>query len=72
MSKSKIYLCPKCKCLTEHIYKGKFDDRTAYQKDLNRTGYIVSLGIFYLVDKALGKPPKKYFECNRCKHISIR
>ena len=72
MTKSQIKSCPKCKCLTEHTYKGKVDDRTAYQKDLDRTGYIFSLGIFYLVDKVLDKPPKKYFECNRCKHISIK
>ena len=68
---TKIHSCPKCKCLTEHTYKGKVDDRIAEQKEFDRIGAVVSLGIFYLVDKALGKPQKKYFQCNRCKHISI-
>lgn len=72
MPKYNIKLCPKCKCLTEHTYKGKVDDRSKTEKDLDRIGAIVSLGIFFLIDKALGKPPKKYFECTRCKHISIQ
>jgi len=68
---TKIKSCPKCKCLTEHIYKGKVDTRSAQEKEFDRIGAVVSLGVFYLVDKALGKPHKKYFECNRCKCISI-
>lgn len=71
MSKSIIKSCPKCKCLTEHTYKGKVDDRTTKQKEFDKIGAVVSLGVFYLLDKALSKPPKKYFECNRCKHIHI-
>ena len=72
MSKSKIKLCPKCKCLTEHIYKGKVDERTKAEKELDTFASIVSLGIYPAINALLDSPSKKYYECARCKYINIQ
>lgn len=72
MSKKQIHLCPKCNCLTEHMYKGKVDNRSDREKELDKIATVATLGIYFLIDKAfLAETQKKYFKCTCCNCISI-
>lgn len=68
---SKIQLCPKCNCLTEHVCKGSIDERSGSEKEMDRIASVATLGAYVLVNKVLGKPRRKYYKCTRCGCISI-
>lgn len=64
---SKVRYCPKCKCYTEQVYKGK-EPKDKDDAELDKVGYVATLGIYFVLDKITDDRPKLY-KCKKCSNI---
>jgi len=68
MAKTKVRYCRNCMRYTEQIYKGK-EPKDKETAELDRIGYVATMGIYFVLDKITGDDRPKFWKCKECSRI---